>query len=165
MTYYVFNHRLTGEQMAVEAESIADDQEVLFAGKKEDFEKSGFNESQLGGFEKQNGKLVFSATKKIQSENLKKPLAMGKDLISFIEEAKSELTRKEVKQLLAKLETGAFFRLLRQGRCNPLKQIDLDEEILELSKLLTPKENTLMALVIGQWKQSVRFIDATTAKK
>lgn len=127
--------------MAVEAQSIADDQEVLFAGTKEDFEALGFNESQIGGLEKQNGQLVFSEAKFQESENLKKPLAMGKDLKQFLNDAQTDMTDAEVDSLF--INIGSIYNFLDQARCNPLT---------------TERKNSLLTLISG------KFINGTALK-
>lgn len=70
--------------MAVEALSIASDQEIIWQGNKKDFDLLGFTESQLGGFVLSQGKLSFDRVKKEESDYKKRPKATGSNLLNFV---------------------------------------------------------------------------------
>jgi hypothetical protein len=96
---FIFNHRLTNEQQAVEAQSIVEDQELLWQGKDWDtFNKeTGLTQSQIGGLELKNGKLVFNQELYNNYLDSKKPLAMGKDLIKFLNDFNSGMNAEDIK--------------------------------------------------------------------
>lgn len=60
MTYFIYNHRLTDKQIAVEAQSIASDHELIFQGTRDELVKYGLDESHLGG--------IYKGTKDIEVE-------------------------------------------------------------------------------------------------
>jgi len=80
MTYFIFNHRITGQQQLVEAQSIASDQETLFSGSKEELRSLGFTESQIGGFELIDEVLRFNQDLKTLQDIKKKPILSGDEL-------------------------------------------------------------------------------------
>ena len=52
MTYFIFNHSISKEQIGVEAISIASDQEIVYQGTKEGLSQYELDESHIGGIYK-----------------------------------------------------------------------------------------------------------------
>jgi hypothetical protein len=159
MTLFIYNHRLTGEQQAVDAQSIAEDQSVLWQGDSwEQFTKeTGLSEAEIGGIVKENGKLLFSIEKKAESERLKLPLANGSDLVKFIERAfigQSFETRTILQSLFAPVKAT-----LESETCVELSNQDFKSALnmVENNQSLTTQQKGLFLGLANQWAGSVRF--------
>ena len=156
MTYFIYNHRLTNEQQAVEAQSIAEDQAVLWQGTKEEFDKLGFNESQIGGLELKNRKLVFNQELYNNYLDSKKPLAMGTDLVKFINlTTETSLDDNQAFGIVSKLKD--FLLYCQQGRCNPFTKQTLDNTLKTLDKAFENGQKELIVGLVNKWAETVRF--------
>lgn len=152
MTYYISNHRITNEQIGVEAKSIASDHKILFQGDKKDID-----ESKIGGYELVNGVLTFNQVLYDNAQKAKLPIAQGKDLVSFIEKA---FTGKPFADRMALQGLFAPIKLtLESQTCNPLDEDDFTAvSILVNGNVnLTQDQKDLFIGLARQWKDTVRF--------
>jgi hypothetical protein len=131
MTYFIYNHRLTGEQLAVEGISIASDHELVWQGEYPEFEALGFNSEHIGGLEIVNGLLSFNQSKKDGDLRLKLPLAMGKGIVAEIELAVASKPITERLELVKLFNNLGFKELLLSSSCNPLRAVDVPD-LLEM---------------------------------
>ena len=154
MAIYILNKQ-DGSQSIDEFENVPSET-ILWKGSKSEFEKLNIKDSEIGGLELKGRKLVFNQDKWNEAQKQKLPIATGKGLIQFIEDAKSSLTWTETTELLEKL--SGLFLIMKQSRANPLPLVNLDEEIQKLAVVLTPKENAIINGIATQWKKTVRFI-------
>jgi hypothetical protein len=154
MTIFIFNHRLTGEQQTIEAQSIAEDQTVLWQGSKEEFEKLGIKESQLGGLELKNGKLVFNQELYNNYLDSKKPLAMGTDLVRFLNAYQSGIGPDKVKALLTKLVIT--YLLLGNSDFNPFTEKTFAFILADLDTTLNGDALLVKQICLG-WAKDKRF--------
>ena len=182
MTIFIFNHRISNEQMIVEGQSIAEDQPIIWQGTPKQFKDTGFDESQIGGFELVDNKLVFSQNKWNEAQKQKLPIATGKGLIKFLEKQTKNQSKLEGLKLHEKAikrtkfqniftkwkftdtETGDLWAMFEQEE--EFTQIEFDGLIamIESTKALnngnavkTATINGVIAL-INEWKETVRFI-------
>jgi hypothetical protein len=157
MAYYIFNNK-NGYQRAGEYQSDISE-EILFKGSKEEFEGLGFTESELGGFELKEGKLVFSIEKKAQYEAWKKeqekPLASGKGLKQFLNEQKTAMTDEQLITLFDEL--NSLYNTLDQGRYNPISEAQLNFLVTFIQSKFPSQLSTILVALIGKWKEGVRF--------
>ena len=154
--FYIYNHRLTGEQQAIEAQSIAEDQTVLWQGSKEEFEKLGIKESEIGGLELKNGKLVFNQTLYNNYLDSKIPLAMGTDLVRFINQTtESTLDDFQAFGIVSKLKD--FLLYCQQGRCNPFTRSTFNNTLQTLDKAFANGQKELIVGLVNKWAETVRF--------
>ncbi len=80
MTYFILNHRISGEQQLVQGKSIASDHTLIFKGSLEDLTSQGFSVNQVGGFELINNILIFNQSLKDEQLQAQKPLLSGSEL-------------------------------------------------------------------------------------
>lgn len=170
---FIYNHRLTGEQHAVEAQSIAEDQAILWQGKDwaEFKRQTGFDQSNLGGLIMLNGKLSFSQDHFDAIEKSKLPLASGKSLISFIESyfatKPDEMTERDHwklrKQLQSLFVNSGIKDTLNSETCNPvLSYVDFQNVLLDIEDLLAAKmieqsSRDLIVSLANNWLKTVKF--------
>jgi hypothetical protein len=154
MAYYIFNNK-NGTQKAGEYQSDISE-EILFKGSKEEFEKLNIKESQLGGFELKNGKLVFNQEKYNTYLQSKLPLAMGKDLIKFLNDFNSGMGIGKVKALLIKL--SITYLLLENSDCNPFTEKSFAFVLSDLDKTLNGDAQLVKQICLG-WAKDKRFAE------
>ena len=155
MTIFIFNHRISNEQMIVEAQSIAEDQPIIWQGTPKQFKDTGFDESQIGGFELVDNKLVFSQNKWNEAQKQKLPIATGKGLKAYLNEIESNMTDAQVEQLFVKM--GSFYDLLDQSRFNPMTEAKKDSLIAVMNTKFTNGTAQILTDYINAWKETVRF--------
>jgi len=157
---YIFNHRLSGEQIATFAQSIAEDQDILWKGNKEELQQLGFNEKQVGGFELVGNKLVFNQEKYNTYLKSKLPLAMGKTLVSKVEKSFTGQPfefRMQLQSLFLPLKAT-----LESETCNPLSVNDFEFVFKFLDTLatkLTAEQITIFKNLLTEFVNENRFFD------
>jgi len=157
---YIFNHRLSGEQIATFAQSIAEDQDILWKGNKEELQQLGFNEKQVGGFELVGNKLVFNQEKYNTYLKSKLPLAMGKTLVSKVEKSFTGQPfefRMQLQSLFLPLKAT-----LESETCNPLSVNDFEfvfKFLDTLSTKLTAEQITIFKNLLTEFVNENRFFD------
>jgi len=101
----IYNHRLTNEQLLVEAKKVSSDQVILFQGSEEELNNLGFSRDQVGGFELVNGELTFSQVLKDQQDQALKPILSGEVLGKKLRSLFKGRTHTERKALLSPILT------------------------------------------------------------
>jgi hypothetical protein len=173
MVYFIYNHRLTGEQQLVEAQSIAEDHEILWIGESIDqfTKETGFDQSNLGGLIMLDGKLSFSQDHFEAIEKSKLPIASGKSLISFIESSfltkPNEMTERDHwklrKQLQSLFVNSGIKDTLNSETCNPVlsyadfQNVLLDIEDLLAAKMIEQSSRDLIVTLANSWLNTVEF--------
>jgi hypothetical protein len=153
---FIFNHRISNEQQIVEAQSIAEDQMFLWQGTHKQFKDLGFTENQVGGFELVNDKLEFNQDKWNTYLQSKKPLAMGKDLVKFINQTtESTLDDFQAFGIVSKLKD--FLLYCQQGRCNPFTKQTFNNTLQTLDKAFENGQKELIVGLVNKWAKTVRF--------
>lgn len=160
MKLFIYKHRLSGEIFKAFAEAIAEDQEIIWQGDNwAQFEQeTGLDESKLKGLKLENGKVVFDALEEKKQLDKEKPLAMGTDLINYINQATVKgLADDAAFALVEKLVP--FFLYLQQGRCNPASEDTLNMGLTLLDEKLINGNKALLTGLINEWKKDKRFVE------
>ena len=169
MTIYILNKQ-DGSQSIDEFQNIPSEI-ILWQGTKEEFEKLNIKESQLGGLELKNGKLVFNQDKWNKVQKQKLPIATGKGLIAFIEKAflvkPTGMTDREHwnlrKQLQSLFTNSGIKTTLESETCNPTLSIvdfhNVMEDIQELSSSLTLEQIILFKNLLTDFVNQYKFVD------
>lgn len=158
MKLYIFNKQDGSQSADFYENEITED--ILWSGESwEQFTaETGLSQAELGGIVKEKGKLVFSIEKKAEHEQSKKPLAMGTDLIKFINKTTvSSLDDRQAIALIKKVQP--FMSFLEQGRCNPLSRKRLDNGLEVFGEEITNGSKDLLLKLISEWAKAVRFVN------
>jgi len=156
MTYFIFNHRITNEQQAVEAESIAEDQTIIYQGTKQGFLDLGFTESQIGGVKLVGNTLTFDQALFDAAQNNKKQIAQGQDFFKFL---KKQLNLSLADRLHLQGTLAGFRAELFDEEFNPCSEADFNELITQFtnSALLQNGNKDAILAVATAWKATVKF--------
>ncbi len=157
MTLFIYNHPISGEQIAVEAIGLSDDCEIIWSGESwAQFEaETGCNQGQVGGLKFKNKNVVFDEAKHENSKAAQKPIAMGLDLLKFMDSSLQLIDDDKVLDLLEKFDH--FVTLLQSPRSNPCTKRWFDKAVARLSKKFTNGDKELIMSILNEWVSTVRF--------
>lgn len=156
MTLFIYN--INNQNAYSEGIAIAEDIEILWQGKDWDTfnQETGLAQSQLGGLELKNGKLVFNQELYNNYLDSKIPLAMGTDLVRFVNQTtESTLDDFQAFGIVSKLKD--FLLYCQQGRCNPFTKQTFNNTLQTLDKAFANGQKELIVGLVNKWAETVRF--------
>jgi hypothetical protein len=139
---------------------------MLVIRKKENHNKiKSWGHTQIGGL----GEYDSDVFEEVEIESLplnyeiyiEPPIAMGKDLIDYLNEYKSGMDKKTIQGLLAKLSLTYLY--LNNSPCNPFTQKTFDEVVADLDAVLNGNAQIVKQICLG-WSKTVRFIEPEKPK-
>lgn len=136
---------------------VAPDKDIEFIAEFNDFEeiaeKYGSQDA-WAGLELANGKVVFNQTLYNNYLDSKKPLAMGKDLVQFLNAYRSGIGPDKVKALLTKL--AITYLLLGNSDFNPFTEKTFAFILADLDTTLNGDALLVKQICLG-WAKDKKF--------
>jgi hypothetical protein len=83
------------------------------------------------------------------------PIANGKDLIKFINEASTTLTDEQITEILTKL--SGFYLQMEQKRYNPMTLGQFENLKTNLNNLFTDTAKIIIIQLLDEWAKNVHF--------
>jgi hypothetical protein len=159
---FIFNHRISSEQIAVFALDVAEDQDIL--GSWSDWNsftaETGLTADAVGSLVKNaDGTIVSSDVRRAETIELAKPLLTGKTLITYLRELFSNLTLKQRATLLSPL-VPIFDIIERDTSFTEIEFVDaLDtvQEIAEQTEVLNSEQRTIIHNQLVNWAKDFKF--------
>ena len=138
---------------------VAPDKDIEFIAEFNDFEeiaeKYGSQDA-WAGLELVNGKVVFNQTLYNNYLDSKKPLAMGTDLVRFVNQTtESTLDDFQAFGIVSRLKD--FLLYCQQGRCNPFTKQTFNNTLQTLDKAFANGQKELIVGLVNKWAKTVRF--------